>query len=100
MDIGQTTQDVACLLWAAGPYQGQKVELTKDPFAIGRSPIDNDLVLNDEEISRLHAHLTRGSDGAWIVEDHSANGTFVDGQRVSRAILCLGCILRFGSNKE
>jgi ABC-type multidrug transport system ATPase subunit len=100
MDTAESMQGVACLLWAAGPNQGQKVELSKELFAIGRSPMDNDLVLNDEEISRLHAHLIRGSDGAWIVEDHSANGTFVDGQKVSRAILRLGCILSFGSNKE
>jgi ABC-type multidrug transport system ATPase subunit/pSer/pThr/pTyr-binding forkhead associated (FHA) protein len=100
MDTGESIQGVACLLWAAGPNQGQKVELDKERFAIGRSPMDNDLVLNDEEISRLHAHLIRGSAGEWIVEDHSANGTFVDGQRVSRAILRLGCVLVFGSNRE
>lgn len=100
MDSGDSTQGVASLLWAAGPNRGQKVEVGKEMFAIGRSPTGNDLVLNDDEISRLHAHLIRGADGVWIVEDHSANGTFVDGQRVIREVLHPGCVLAFGSNKE
>jgi len=91
---------VVSLLWAAGPNRGQEVKLCKERFAIGRSQIGNDLVLKDDEISRSHAHLVRGPDGAWTVEDHSANGTFVDGQRVSRAILHPGCLLAFGSNQE
>lgn len=100
MDSRGSKQGIASLLWAAGPNQGQEVKLTKERFVIGRSQIGNDLVLRDDEISRSHAHLVRGPDGTWIVEDHSANGTFVDGQRVSRAILRPGCLLAFGSNKE
>jgi ABC-type multidrug transport system ATPase subunit/pSer/pThr/pTyr-binding forkhead associated (FHA) protein len=100
MDNGDSIHGVASLRWVAGPNQGQKVELTKRMFTIGRSPTANDLVLNDDEISRLHAHLVRSPDGDWIVEDHSANGTFVDGTRVIREILCPGCVLAFGSNKD
>jgi ABC transport system ATP-binding/permease protein len=91
---------LASLVRAAGPNQGQEVKVSKERFVIGRSQLGNDLVLNDDEISRSHAHLLRGPDGTWTVEDHSANGTFVDGHRVSRANLRPGCLLAFGSNKE
>jgi len=100
MDSRDSMQGFASLLRAAGPKQGQEVKLNKERFVIGRSQIGNDLVLNDDEISRCHAHLVRGRDGTWTVEDHSANGTFVDGQRVSRTSLRPGCLLAFGSNKE
>ncbi len=91
---------LASLVRAAGPNQGQEVKLSKDRFVIGRSQLGSDLVLNDDEISRAHAHLLRGPDGNWTVEDHSANGTFVDGKRVSRASLRPGCLIAFGTNQE
>src|SRR5215831_6951654 len=90
----------ASLFRAAGPNEGQEVKLNKERFLVGRSQIGNDLVLNDDEVSRSNADLVRGPDGVWTVEDHSASGTFVNGQRISRAILRPGCLLAFGSNKE
>jgi len=100
MDSRDSMPGFASLLRAAGPKQGQEVKVNKERFVIGRSQLGNDLVLNDDEISRCHAHLVRGRDGTWTVEDHSANGTFLDGQRISRASLRSGCLLAFGSNKE
>jgi pSer/pThr/pTyr-binding forkhead associated (FHA) protein len=61
--------------------QQQEISLVKDGFAIGGAP-DNDLVLNDRTVSKHHARLTRSS-GAWkLIDLGSANGTYVDGQRL------------------
>ena len=39
----------------------------------------------DHSISRRHARITRADDGDFVVQDeHSRNGTFVNGERSSR----------------
>jgi ABC-type multidrug transport system ATPase subunit len=51
---------------------------------IGRAP-DNDVVVNNLIASRYHAQLTADGRGGWVLEDlNSFNGTFVNGQRISR----------------
>jgi len=55
------------------------------PFSIGRMP-GNDLILDDPQVSRYHA-IIRWANGQFLVEDlGSANGTWVNGQRVQGAL--------------
>jgi predicted component of type VI protein secretion system len=64
-----------------GPVPGKVHELAKDVMTIGRD-VNNDLVINDSEVSRNHARLTSQS-GGYLIEDlASTNGTFVNGQRL------------------
>jgi pSer/pThr/pTyr-binding forkhead associated (FHA) protein len=46
-----------------------------------------DLRLDDQTVSRRHAVIVDGRAGARILDDRSANGTFVNGERVSEAPL-------------
>jgi len=66
-----------------GPDKGRCFELPdNEPQLIGRS--SEALPLTDQSISRRHAELTP-DDGKWFINDlNSANGTFVNGQRVTR----------------
>jgi sigma-54 interacting transcriptional regulator/FHA domain-containing protein len=48
-------------------------------------------------VSSVHAHLERGEVGWTIVDAHSKNGTFVNGERVARAVLRDGDLLEIGS---
>ena len=53
-----------------------------EPQLIGRS--SEAIVLSDQTISRRHSELTPEGDGTWWIRDlQSANGTFVNGVRVS-----------------
>lgn len=66
-----------------GPDKGKRFELPdNEPQLIGRS--SEALPLTDTTISRRHAELTP-DEGQWIVNDlQSANGTFVNGQKIDR----------------
>ena len=53
---------------------------------IGRAP-DNDIVLTDLLVSRNHAELRRTDAGFEVVDLGTRNGTFVNGRRVTHAVL-------------
>ena len=46
-----------------------------------------DLRLEDQSVSRRHAVIVDAPEGARILDDRSANGTFVNGRRVADAVL-------------
>ncbi len=62
---------------------------------IGRGLIA-DVRLEDAHVSRGHAILALRGEGARVLDDRSANGTFVNGRRVTVAYLSDGDVLRFG----
>ena len=79
-----------------GPVPGKVFDLVKDVMTIGRD-MNNDLVVNDAEVSRNHGRLTSQS-GGYLIEDlASTNGTFVNGQRlIGPKLLNPGDVVGFG----
>jgi len=58
---------------------------------------DNDIVLSDVSVSRNHAEIRRGDDGAWTVHDlHSTNGIEINRAAVESAPLHGGDRLQIG----
>jgi hypothetical protein len=78
------------------PPLGEPIEVTRDLSVVGRDPLC-DLVLPDGSVSRRHARLERRGDTWFVVDTGSANGTTVDSQRVTEAVLRAGQQLRFGA---
>jgi len=71
-------------------YLGEKLlgkfSLTKGELSVGRNP-GNDILIENVGVSRRHATI-RWAGGQALVEDlGSANGTYVNGQKVARQIL-------------
>jgi ABC transport system ATP-binding/permease protein len=67
-----------------------------DLVRIGRSP-DNQIVIDDLGVSRLHAELRRTAAGVvTIIDRDSHNGTFVNGRQVSRQQLDEGDVVGIG----
>lgn len=63
---------------------------------VGRA-VRSDFILDAAMVSRIHCRLSVGDDGQLIVEDlESTNGTFVNDERVTRAVLSTGDRLRVG----
>ena len=56
-------------------------ENEKDGLSIGRTP-DNDVILSDLGVSRHHAYIRVRGREAWLYDRDSANGTWLNGQRI------------------
>jgi hypothetical protein len=94
--------DVSAYLRAIDPdIQPTTYVLTDAPCLLGRAKTCQ-VIVGDErkEVSRVHARIVRNGDLHYILEDlGSANGTFVDMQRVSAPYrLHSGQHIRLGSN--
>ncbi len=79
---------------------------TRNPFGsmitVGRAT-NNDVVLPLRTISKMHSYLICTSNGWKITDQHSANGTFVDGLRLpdgQGATLPDGARLGFGNESQ
>jgi EmrB/QacA subfamily drug resistance transporter len=65
----------------SGPGVGTEVPVSGGSATIGREP-ECDLQVLDSEVSRRHAKITI-RDGSALIDDlHSANGTYVNGERI------------------
>lgn len=77
---------------------GSKVSL-KNLTRIGRSP-DNDLVLNDPEVSGRHARIRQDATGFLLEDLQSSNGTFLNGARVGALErLASGALITIGKTQ-
>ena len=64
------------------PASGSPIEITREESLLGRDP-SCEVMVADGSVSRKHARIEHRA-GAWIVTDQgSANGTFLDSQRIS-----------------
>ncbi|MFH1017256.1 MAG: FHA domain-containing protein [Pseudomonadota bacterium] len=70
--------------------------LDEDDIFIGRVPAINDICIGDPSVSRQHAHVKRREEGFTIYDLKSLNGVFLNGEKVSRAVLKDGDLLRLG----
>jgi pSer/pThr/pTyr-binding forkhead associated (FHA) protein len=71
------------------------IPLHGEVLHVGRG-FSADVRLVDQTVSRRHAVIVDRGDGPWILDDRSANGTFVNGQRVAEAPLRDRDVVRLG----
>jgi ABC transport system ATP-binding/permease protein len=71
---------------ASGFLQQQAITF---PLLIGRNPRCN-LILDHPQVSGFHARITRESNGVWIEDLHSSNGTYVSDILIHKAPLNTG----------
>jgi pSer/pThr/pTyr-binding forkhead associated (FHA) protein len=74
-----TEEDGELVLFALGERDGQSLH-------IGRSPA-SDIQLDDSSVSRRHAVIAHRGARTVLLDDRSLNGIYVNGQRVSEAVL-------------
>jgi two-component system cell cycle response regulator len=89
------SKDRHLLVRVKGAELGRVSRLPPEQFRIGRSQ-DCELWLSDDGVSRKHARIFQEGATYSIEDTESANGTFVQGQRVTRQVLRDGDVIQFG----
>jgi pSer/pThr/pTyr-binding forkhead associated (FHA) protein len=80
-----------------GPLSGQIIYLDEPVISIGRQ-LSNDIILNDPHVSRNHC-LIRSEGEQYVIEDlNSANGTYVNGERVTESSLEEESLIQVGTS--
>jgi diguanylate cyclase (GGDEF)-like protein len=74
-----STAREACLvhIYPCGPTMGCRYPLADRSLVIGRGD-DSDIRLQDHSVSRRHARIEPSSEGYYVSDQHSTNGTFVN----------------------
>jgi diguanylate cyclase (GGDEF)-like protein len=80
-----------------GRAVGKMFKLAGNRMVIGRQPT-NEILVDDEGVSRQHAFVERNALGLVLVDNASTNGVFVNGQRVQRHLLQDGDKVQLGSS--
>ncbi len=95
---GAVAEAAAELVVTAGLAPGRRLTL-RDELIIGRAVSGEGRLSDDADLSRRHARIARDARGRLTIEDlGSANGTFVNGQRVrGRQALNVGDSVQVGS---
>jgi serine phosphatase RsbU (regulator of sigma subunit) len=80
-------------------YESSTIKMDKTRLTIGRSS-RNDICLSDPFASRLHAELRRENEQMLLVDNGSANGTYLNGQKVTGAVrIRVGDVVRIGETE-
>lgn len=86
------------LRFISGKYKGGEFVLTEGKeIVIGRSS-DAEVVLMEDMVSRRHAHLVVKGDKIYLEDRGSTNGTFVNGEKVSKAVVTKGDRVLIGTS--
>jgi hypothetical protein len=85
----------ALLVVQRGPSAGSRFLLDKPVTTAGRHP-DSDIFLDDVTVSRRHAVFTRTDEGFEVADVGSLNGTYLNRERIERAVLGNGDEVQVG----
>jgi pSer/pThr/pTyr-binding forkhead associated (FHA) protein len=92
------SQRLGVLVVRQGKEPGREFEIRSDRMTIGRSR-DSDIFLEDLAVSRLHTTVGRDNAGNYVIRDeNSANGTYVNNQRITEQPLEEGDEIQVGQS--
>jgi pSer/pThr/pTyr-binding forkhead associated (FHA) protein len=74
----------------------QMIPLTKTVTTLGRQ-LENDIVFNEEFLSRFHAEIVHENDQYVLYDKDSTSGTSVNGKSVDRCVLNSGDLISLAS---
>ncbi|MEZ4404292.1 MAG: sigma 54-interacting transcriptional regulator [Kofleriaceae bacterium] len=84
------------LVVTKGTQRGTEFVVGADVLRVGKAT-DNDLVISDETVSRVHFEIVRDAKGYLVRDLHSTNGTFLDGAEIKEAYLRAGSVVGAGA---
>jgi pSer/pThr/pTyr-binding forkhead associated (FHA) protein len=93
--VGDLPRGVAVLIVRSGPQAGDRFALSAGETRLGRHP-DSEIMLDDITVSRRHAAIEQTPEGYVVTDAGSLNGTYVNQERIERAVLHHGDELQVG----
>lgn len=78
-----------------GGEESDKIAVIRDNISVGRAA-ENDVTIKDDAISKRQFHIKKTNIGYNLIDLKSANGTFVNGERVKSVILKNKDIIKIG----
>ena len=87
---------MARLIYKTGPHPGLALELRSGVNRVGRNPA-NEIQILDSSVSGFHAEILVTATVVSIRDVGSRNGTYIDGQRITKEMLEPGRVLRIGA---
>ena len=97
LDTGATLHLRRCILQSADD-PSQEWTFDKEEIRIG-SMDDNDIVINDDTVSRYHCRIVQDDTSYILIDNASTNGTFINKVRVREGFLKPGCTLSVGQSQ-
>jgi serine/threonine-protein kinase len=79
------------------PEANEKHQISGDSVMVGRDRTCS-IVLAHPAVSRRHARITAANNGPVLEDLQSANGTYVNNNRIDRVVLKAGDVVRFGAD--
>lgn len=76
------------LVLLSGVNAGTEYPLEKEELYLGRD-VNNDITINDSEVSRKHARLLKQGENYTYQDLGSTNGSFIQGQRIEIPVMLL-----------
>ena len=93
--VSSLPRDTAVLIVRSGAQAGERFELEDEVTNLGRHP-DSEIMLDDITVSRRHVTIEHTPQGYMVSDAGSLNGTYINQQRVDRALLHHGDELQIG----
>jgi len=93
--VGDLPTDSAVLIVRSGTQAGDRFTLSDGVTHLGRHP-DSEIMLDDITVSRRHVEIERTDEGYVVSDAGSLNGTYLNQERVDRAVLHHGDELQIG----
>jgi len=73
----------------------REIPLDQDVITIGRKA-DNDIVIDNQAVSGYHARIKKEGNSLFIEDANSLNGTYINGQKISKGELHNGDVVLIG----
>jgi len=84
------------LVVLSGPERGSEHFISSDVIRVGKAS-ENDLVVTDDTVSRVHFEIVRDAKGYLLRDLKSTNGTFLDGAEIKEAYIRAGSVIGAGA---
>ncbi|MCB2155061.1 HD domain-containing protein [bacterium] len=81
-----------------GPLKGRAIDMNTDRLTVGRDP-SCDLKIDDPKLSRIHGFFEFVNGELYFRDNHSTNGSSINGEKVATRKLTVGDLIKLGGTE-